>query len=85
MHRPSASPQSPLPNPSQVACFCHTVMATQLVASGGLPIGRTQAESERLQRQTTEALEAQLRCVWGVGGGGGEGEGICAPLHMPCC
>lgn len=45
----------------QVACFCSTVMATQTVVTGQLPIGRTQAESEQLLRQTTEALEAQLR------------------------
>ena len=56
-------------------------MATQLVASGGLPIGRAQAESERLQRQTTEALEAQLRGV--CGGERENGRGAVHPLMPP--
>ena len=47
----------------QVACFCGTIMATELVVAGGLPMGRTQDDSERLLRQTTEALEANLRQV----------------------
>lgn len=47
----------------QVACFCSTVMATELIVSGGLPVGQTQEESERLLRQTTEALESGLRQV----------------------
>ena len=51
--------------PSQVACFCSTVMATELVASGQLPIGSSRADSERLLQQTAEALEANVR--WGEG------------------
>ncbi|GAX74806.1 hypothetical protein CEUSTIGMA_g2253.t1 [Chlamydomonas eustigma] len=44
----------------QVACFCSTVMASQLIASGQLPMGSSQEESEQLLRQTDEALIAGL-------------------------
>ncbi|KAG2444396.1 hypothetical protein HXX76_001149 [Chlamydomonas incerta] len=44
----------------QVACFCGTSVAADLVARGGLPRGRSRAESELLLQQTQEALEAGL-------------------------
>lgn len=49
----------------QVACFCNTVMATQLAASAQLPIGRSQEESEQLLQQTSEALQANIKWVGG--------------------
>lgn len=52
----------------QVACFCNTVMATQLAASAQLPIGRSQEESEQLLQQTSEALQANIKWVGGPDG-----------------
>eukprot|EP00198_Chlamydomonas_reinhardtii_P000566 XP_001689901.1 predicted protein [Chlamydomonas reinhardtii] len=44
----------------QVACFCGTSVAADLVAGGGLPRGRSREDSELLLQQTQEALEAGL-------------------------
>ncbi|GFR51258.1 hypothetical protein Agub_g13562, partial [Astrephomene gubernaculifera] len=44
----------------QVACFCGTSIAAELVASGQLPRGRSREESELLLQQTAEALAAKL-------------------------
>ncbi|KAF5840879.1 muts domain V-domain-containing protein [Dunaliella salina] len=45
----------------QVASFCGTVMAAQRLAQGQLPVGRSQAESELLLQQTSEAMLLDLR------------------------
>mmetsp|Transcript_12639 Transcript_12639/g.33478 ORF Transcript_12639/g.33478 Transcript_12639/m.33478 type:complete len:923 (+) Transcript_12639:28-2796(+) len=45
----------------QVASFCGTVMAAQKLALGQLPVGRSQAESELLLQQTSEAMLLDLR------------------------
>ncbi|GLC46171.1 hypothetical protein PLESTB_001197300 [Pleodorina starrii] len=44
----------------QVACFCGTSVAADLVARGNLPRGRSREESELLLQQTAEAAEANL-------------------------
>lgn len=50
----------PVPPIRQVACFCGTSVAADLVAGGGLPRGRSREDSELLLQQTQEALEAGL-------------------------
>ena len=45
----------------QVAAFCGTSVAAAAVAAGQLPIGSSQAGSELLLQQTSEALAAELR------------------------
>lgn len=45
----------------QVACFCGTPMAAEVLQAGQLPLGASQQESEQLLRQTAEAMEAQLK------------------------
>ncbi|GIM00122.1 hypothetical protein Vretimale_5037 [Volvox reticuliferus] len=44
----------------QVACFCGTSIAAELVARGQLPRGRSLEESELLLQQTAEAMQANL-------------------------
>lgn len=50
----------------QVAAFCGTSVAAAAVAAGRLPIGQSQAESELLLQQTSEALAADLRYAHAV-------------------
>jgi hypothetical protein len=50
----------------QVAAFCGTSVAAAAVAAGQLPIGKSQAESELLLQQTSEALAADLRYAHAV-------------------
>jgi hypothetical protein len=50
----------------QVAAFCGTSMAAELLLAGQLPIGSSQQQSELLLQQTQEAADAQLE-VTGVG------------------
>lgn len=44
----------------QVACFTQTSIGAETALSCRLPIGRDQAESERLLQQTHEAQQANL-------------------------
>jgi hypothetical protein len=50
----------------QVAAFCGTSMAAELLLAGRLPIGSSQQQSELLLQQTQEAADAQLE-VTGAG------------------
>jgi DNA mismatch repair protein MutS2 len=54
---------------AQVASFCGTSMAAELLQGGGLPLGASQADSEVLLQQTAEALEAGLKVAGGCSGG----------------
>ena len=61
-------------NFSQVACFCGTSMASELLQAGQLHTGSSRAESELLLQQTAEAIQAQLDVSGGL------------PLiNQPCC
>jgi DNA mismatch repair protein MutS2 len=44
----------------QVAAFCGTSMAAELLLTGALPIGSSQQQSRLLLQQTQEAADAQL-------------------------
>lgn len=44
----------------QVACFAQTPMGAEVAMRCALPVGRSQAESELLLRETAEAQQAQL-------------------------
>jgi DNA mismatch repair protein MutS2 len=44
----------------QVAAFCGTSMAAELLLAAKLPIGSSQQQSELLLQQTQEAADAQL-------------------------
>jgi DNA mismatch repair protein MutS2 len=50
----------------QVAAFCGTSMAAELLLAAKLPIGSSQQQSELLLQQTQEAADAQLE-VTGAG------------------